>query len=45
VPIKRVLPFIKLPGHANSKAIDSQNLHRMLAPEPAQMSLLPAANA
>jgi putative DNA modification/repair radical SAM protein len=42
VPIKRVLPFIKLPGHQNSKALDSQKLEKMLRPEPAQMSLLPA---
>lgn len=45
VPIKRVLPFIKLPGHQNSKALDSQRLNEMLRPEPAQMSLLPALNA
>jgi predicted DNA-binding helix-hairpin-helix protein len=45
VPIKRVLPFIKLPGHANSKALDSQKLQRMLRPEPAQLSFLPATNA
>jgi putative DNA modification/repair radical SAM protein len=42
VPIKRVLPFIKLPGHQSSKALDSQKLEKMLRPEPAQMSLLPA---
>jgi putative DNA modification/repair radical SAM protein len=45
VPIKRVLPFIKLPGHQNSNALDSQRLNQMLRPEPAQMSLLPALNA
>jgi putative DNA modification/repair radical SAM protein len=45
VPIKRVLPFIKVPGHANSNELDSQKLGQMLRPEPAQMSLLPASNA
>jgi putative DNA modification/repair radical SAM protein len=45
VPLKRVLPFIKVPGHLNSKALDSQKLGQMLRPEPAQLSLLPASNA
>jgi putative DNA modification/repair radical SAM protein len=45
VPIKRVLPFIKLPGHQNNKELDSQKLGQMLRPEPAQMSLLPAVDA
>jgi putative DNA modification/repair radical SAM protein len=45
VPIKRVLPFVKLPGHANSNTLDSQRLESMLRPEPSQLSLLPPANA
>jgi predicted DNA-binding helix-hairpin-helix protein len=45
VPIKRVLPFIKLPGHQNSKALDSEKLSGLLKPEPQQMSLLSGANA
>jgi putative DNA modification/repair radical SAM protein len=45
VPIKRVLPFIKLPGHQNSKALDSEKLSALLKPEPQQMSLLSAVGA
>jgi putative DNA modification/repair radical SAM protein len=45
VPIKRVLPFVKLPGHVNSQALDSQQLQHLLRPAPAQLSLLPASNA
>ena len=40
VPMKRVLPFIKVPGHQNNKMLDSQKLAQMLRPEPQQMSLL-----
>jgi putative DNA modification/repair radical SAM protein len=45
VPLKRVLPFIKLPGHHNSKALDSEKLSAMVKPEPQQMSLLAAPHA
>jgi len=45
VPIKRVLPFIKLPGHQATSALDSENLTQMLRPEPMQMSLLAPLNA
>jgi putative DNA modification/repair radical SAM protein len=45
VPVKRVLPFIKLPGHGNSKALDTQQLASMLRPEPRQMSLLEDSHA
>lgn len=44
IPIKRVLPFIKVPGHS-SKVLDSEQLASMLRPQPQQMSLLSAANA
>jgi predicted DNA-binding helix-hairpin-helix protein len=40
VPVKRVLPFIKLPGHQHATALDSEKLTAMLKPEPRQMSLL-----
>jgi len=45
VPIKRVLPFIKLPGHQQTKTLDSEKLSQMLRPEPAQMSLFAPLNA
>ena len=45
VPMKRVLPFVKLPGHASDNKLDSQQLEEMLRPEPSQLSLLPQANA
>lgn len=45
VPMKRVLPFIKLPGHRHAKTLDSERLSGMLKPDPRQMSLLESPNA
>ena len=42
LPIKRVLPFIKLPGRQHSRSLDSQQLAAMLRPDPTQLSLLAA---
>jgi putative DNA modification/repair radical SAM protein len=39
VPVKRVLPFIKLPGQRHAPALDSEKLAAWLKPEPQQMSL------
>jgi predicted DNA-binding helix-hairpin-helix protein len=40
VPVKRVLPFVKLVGHEHSRALDSEKLKAMLTGEPQQLSLL-----
>jgi putative DNA modification/repair radical SAM protein len=40
VPLKRVLPFLKLTGRGAAKALDSDKLSAMLRPAPTQMSLL-----
>jgi putative DNA modification/repair radical SAM protein len=40
VPIKRVLPFIKLPGHHHATGLDGEKLAAQLRPEPRQLSLL-----
>jgi len=45
LPIKRVLPFVKLPGNQSHKALDSQTLAAVLKPAPAQLGLFPGANA
>ena len=44
VPLERVLPFVVLPGHV-PRVLDDAGLERRLRAEPAQMSLLPAADA
>lgn len=41
VPLKRVLPFIKMTGAKSAVALDSSKLAASLRPAPAQMSLLP----
>jgi putative DNA modification/repair radical SAM protein len=40
IPLKRVLPFIKLAGSSGGKSLDSQKLASMLRPAPSQLSLL-----
>jgi putative DNA modification/repair radical SAM protein len=45
VPLKRVTPFIKVPGHRNDKSLDTEKLASMLRPAPEQMSLLASAHA
>jgi putative DNA modification/repair radical SAM protein len=41
LPLKRVMPFVKLPGLQRQKAsLDSEKLSEMLRPAPTQMSLL-----
>ena len=42
IPLKRVLPFVKLPGSAGGKSLDSEKLASMLRPMPSQLSLLNA---
>jgi putative DNA modification/repair radical SAM protein len=42
IPIQRVLPFVKLPGNAAGKSLDSEKLAGMLRPAPSQLSLLGA---
>lgn len=42
LPLKRVLPFIKVPGHRGRKVLDSAMLQAALQPRQEQMSLLPA---
>ncbi|HEU4602695.1 MAG TPA: hypothetical protein VFS24_12030, partial [Steroidobacteraceae bacterium] len=39
VPVKRVLPFVKVLGHTNSRLLDSESLQSMLRPEPEQLGL------
>jgi putative DNA modification/repair radical SAM protein len=45
VPMKRVAPFIKAPGHRHDGSLDSTKLASMLRPAPQQMSLLDGAHA
>lgn len=45
VPMKRVLPFIKVTGAKPAAALDSAKLATLLRPAPAQMSLLSQPNA
>lgn len=40
LPLKRVLPFVKVPGHRESKLLDSRRLEEMMRPQPRQLSLL-----
>jgi putative DNA modification/repair radical SAM protein len=40
IPLKRVLPFIKLAGSSGGKSLDSQQLASMLRPAPSQLPLL-----
>ena len=39
-PLRRVLPFIVLPGAASTPALDSERLREMVRPPPQQLSLL-----
>ncbi|HEU4652421.1 MAG TPA: putative DNA modification/repair radical SAM protein [Steroidobacteraceae bacterium] len=39
VPVKRVLPFVKILGQTNSRVLDSESLQRMIQPEPQQLGL------
>ena len=40
VPLRRVLPFVHVPGATAAIALDSERLARILRPRPTQMSLL-----
>jgi predicted DNA-binding helix-hairpin-helix protein len=39
VPLKTALPFVVLPDHRPTRLIDRSDLHRLVKPEPAQLSL------
>jgi putative DNA modification/repair radical SAM protein len=40
VPLKRVLPFVSVPGGTSASMLDSERLAALLRPAPAQLSLL-----